>query len=88
VFFGADLILFLTASLALIVTPGPGNLYILARGVTQGRKAALVSAGSMGRRHHAHGLRHGWPLGAAGPVRDRFLRRHSTPGPRTWSTGA
>ena len=30
----ADLILFLTASLALIVTPGPGNLYILTRGVT------------------------------------------------------
>ena len=44
----ADLILFLTASLALIVTPGPGNLYILTRGVTQGRKAALVSAGGMG----------------------------------------
>lgn len=43
-FSGADLILFLTASLALIATPGPGNLYILARGVTQGRKAALVSA--------------------------------------------
>jgi threonine/homoserine/homoserine lactone efflux protein len=48
VFSEADLILFLTASLALIVTPGPGNLYILARGVTQGRKAALVSAGGMG----------------------------------------
>ena len=44
----ADLILFLTASLALIVTPGPGNLYILTRGVTQGHKAALVSAGGMG----------------------------------------
>jgi threonine/homoserine/homoserine lactone efflux protein len=48
VFSGADLVLFLTASLALIVRPGPGNLYILARGVTQGRKAALVSAGGMG----------------------------------------
>ncbi len=40
----ANLILFLTASLALIVAPGPDNILVLTRGVTQGRGAALVSA--------------------------------------------
>jgi threonine/homoserine/homoserine lactone efflux protein len=39
-----NLILFLTASLALIVTPGPDNILVLTRGVVQGRGAALVSA--------------------------------------------
>jgi threonine/homoserine/homoserine lactone efflux protein len=39
-----NLILFLTASLALIATPGQDNIYILTRGVAQGRRAALVSA--------------------------------------------
>ena len=40
----ANLALFLAASLALIATPGQDNLYILTRGVAQGRPAALVSA--------------------------------------------
>lgn len=39
-----NLLLFLTASLALIATPGPDNIYVLTRGIAQGRKAALVSA--------------------------------------------
>ena len=39
-----NLILFLTASLALIVAPGPDNILVLARGIAQGRRAALVSA--------------------------------------------
>lgn len=39
-----NLILFLTASLALIATPGQDNIYILTRGIAQGRRAALVSA--------------------------------------------
>ena len=38
------LILFLTASLVLIVAPGPDNILVLTRGVAQGRRAALVSA--------------------------------------------
>ena len=38
------LALFLLASLALIVTPGPDMLYVISRGITQGRKAGLVSA--------------------------------------------
>jgi len=39
-----DLILFLTASLALIVFPGPDNTLVLTRSVAQGSGAALVSA--------------------------------------------
>ncbi len=40
----ANLALFVTASLALIATPGQDNIYILTRGIAQGRPAALVSA--------------------------------------------
>ena len=39
-----NLVLFLTASLALIASPGPDNILVLTRGVAQGRGAALVSA--------------------------------------------
>jgi threonine/homoserine/homoserine lactone efflux protein len=40
----ANLALFLTASLALIVAPGPDTLYVLARGIGQGRRAGAISA--------------------------------------------
>ena len=40
----ADLILFLTASVIVILAPGPDNILVLTRGVTLGRKAALISA--------------------------------------------
>jgi threonine/homoserine/homoserine lactone efflux protein len=40
----ANLLLFLTASLVVIVAPGPDNILVLTRGVTLGRRAALVSA--------------------------------------------
>ncbi len=40
----ANLILFLAASVVVIVAPGPDNILVLTRGVTLGRKAALVSA--------------------------------------------
>lgn len=40
----ATLILFLTASLVVIVAPGPDNILVLTRGITLGRRAALVSA--------------------------------------------
>lgn len=39
-----NLALFLTASLALIVTPGPDMVYVVTRGVSQGRRVGLVSA--------------------------------------------
>ena len=40
----AALVLFLTASLVVILAPGPDNILVLTRGVTLGRRAALVSA--------------------------------------------
>ncbi len=39
-----NMVLFLTASLALIVAPGPDNILVLTRGIARGRGAALVSA--------------------------------------------
>ena len=39
-----NLILFLTASLVVILAPGPDNILVLTRGVAQGRGAGLVSA--------------------------------------------
>ena len=39
-----NLLLFVTASLALIVVPGPDMIYVLTRGVSQGRTAGLISA--------------------------------------------
>lgn len=39
-----NLLLFLTASLALIATPGPDMIYVISRGVAQGRGVGLVSA--------------------------------------------
>ena len=41
---GTDLVLFLVASLVVIVAPGPDNILVLTRGVTLGRRAALASA--------------------------------------------
>ena len=38
-----NIALFLVASLALIATPGPDMIYVVTRGVAQGRRAALVS---------------------------------------------
>ena len=40
--------LFMVAAGALLVIPGPSVLYIVARGIDQGRKAALVSAFGVG----------------------------------------
>jgi threonine/homoserine/homoserine lactone efflux protein len=38
------LFIFMSASLVLLVTPGPAVLYIIARGIEQGRKAGIVSS--------------------------------------------
>jgi threonine/homoserine/homoserine lactone efflux protein len=43
----ADIALFIAASLAVIVAPGPDNIYVLARGIAQGREVALASAWGM-----------------------------------------
>jgi threonine/homoserine/homoserine lactone efflux protein len=42
-----NLALFVAASLAVIVAPGPDNLYVLTRGIAQGRNVALASAWGM-----------------------------------------
>ncbi len=39
----ANLALFITASLVLLITPGPAVLYIMTRSIDQGRKAGFVS---------------------------------------------
>ncbi len=39
-----NIALFVAASLVLIATPGPDLIYVLTRGIGQGRKTALVSA--------------------------------------------
>jgi threonine/homoserine/homoserine lactone efflux protein len=43
----ANIVLFIAASLAVIVAPGPDNIYVLTRGVAQGREVALASAWGM-----------------------------------------
>lgn len=39
-----DIFLFLVAAVLLTLAPGPDNIYVLTRGITQGRKAGLVAA--------------------------------------------
>ncbi len=43
----SNIALFVVASLAVIVAPGPDNIYVLTRGVAQGREVALASAWGM-----------------------------------------
>ena len=42
-----NIALFTAASLAVIFAPGPDNVYVLTRGIAQGREVALVSAWGM-----------------------------------------
>lgn len=49
-----NLALFVAASLALIIHPGPNMTYIVARGISQGRGAALVSVLGMGTGQTVH----------------------------------
>ena len=51
---GSTLALFLVAALALLVVPGPSVLYIVARGIDQGRLAALASALGVGTGSLVH----------------------------------
>jgi threonine/homoserine/homoserine lactone efflux protein len=46
-FLDANIALFVAASLAVIVAPGPDNIYVLTRGIAQGREVALASAWGM-----------------------------------------
>lgn len=40
---GASLLAFVAAALVVLVIPGPGVLYIIARSLSQGRRAGLIS---------------------------------------------
>jgi threonine/homoserine/homoserine lactone efflux protein len=42
-----NIALFVAASLAVISAPGPDNVYVLTRGIAQGREVALISAWGM-----------------------------------------
>jgi threonine/homoserine/homoserine lactone efflux protein len=41
---GSNYVLFLAASWLLIITPGPDMIYVVTRGISQGRKAGVISA--------------------------------------------
>ena len=43
----ANIVLFVATSLAVIAAPGPDNIYVITRGVAQGREVALASAWGM-----------------------------------------
>jgi threonine/homoserine/homoserine lactone efflux protein len=47
---------FFVASAVLIITPGPAVLYILARSVSQGRRAGLVSVAGVGLANLGHAV--------------------------------
>ena len=51
-----DLLLFITAAVALLVIPGPAVLYIVARSVDQGRKAGLASCSGIATGDLVHVL--------------------------------
>lgn len=40
----SSLILFISSSWLLIISPGPDSIYVLTRGISQGRKAGIISA--------------------------------------------
>ncbi|PNU18818.1 lysine transporter LysE [Geothermobacter hydrogeniphilus] len=48
--------LFCAASIALILTPGPDNIYVLTRGIAQGRLAALAAASGFALGNLVHTL--------------------------------
>ena len=50
------LLLFVFAALVLLLTPGPAVMYIVARGVHQGRRAGFVSALAVGLGNFVHSL--------------------------------
>jgi len=49
-----QLALFLTASLALTLTPGPAVLFIVARTMGEGRRAGLLSVAGIGLGNAVH----------------------------------
>lgn len=56
----AQIQLFILASLALLVVPGPAVLYIVARSVSQGRLAGMVSAAGVQMGASVHIVAAAW----------------------------
>jgi threonine/homoserine/homoserine lactone efflux protein len=52
----SDLLLFAVASLVLVATPGPGVLYVVARSISQGRRAGLASVLGLGIGDSIHAV--------------------------------
>lgn len=52
----SHLLLFAVASLVLVATPGPGVLYVVARSVSQGRRAGLASVLGLGLGDSLHAV--------------------------------
>ena len=46
-----DIALFIAAAALLAVAPGPDIIYVLTRGVAQGRRAGIAAALEIGRAH-------------------------------------
>jgi threonine/homoserine/homoserine lactone efflux protein len=51
-----QLSLFLVAAMVLTITPGPDNIYVLTRGIAQGRSAALAAAAGFSLGNLGHTL--------------------------------
>lgn len=49
-----NFLLFLAASLPLILTPGPDMIYVATRGIARGRGVALISASGVGLGYVVH----------------------------------
>ena len=49
-----NFLLFLAASLPLIMTPGPDMIYVATRGISRGRRVALLSASGVGLGYVVH----------------------------------
>src|SRR6266481_6312897 len=49
-----NLVLFMTASLALLLVPGPAVVYIMTRSIDQGRTAGLVSVAGVASATFVH----------------------------------
>ena len=80
----STLLLFMAASAALVAVPGPAVLYIVGRGIAQGRAAGVVSAlGDRDRRARARRRRRRGAVGDRRVVGDRVLdpqvRRRGVP---------
>jgi hypothetical protein len=84
----SQILLFLAASMALIVTPGQDMVYVMSRSLAQGARAGLLSAAGVSAGLLVHSV-----LAAVGSPRScrplgRCSSRSSSAVPRTWCISA